>query len=264
MKLSLWLLLFGLIIASVYGQESGEDDSGEDDSGEDDGESDTTTSSTSSTSSTTSGPQLDNNVESNYYYDSFNGIVYFPYALDQCTATSISSTYMKASCVDDTHLSVVRYSGDDTCTDEDSVVQTNTYNTSQASFRCTGTSDYVSVQISPFGCDQLDTTVYAALSECIDSGSVYVSAYCLDNYAELQYYLDATCSTFYTKFTTTDECSSSPFITLSTGTQLYGKLVSCTQTTANVPDTTQPESSSIVHFNIAGLFVAALLAALKL
>jgi hypothetical protein len=265
MKLLTWLLLFGFLIAFVSGQgESTSEDSSEDSTSEDsDSETDSGEDGGTGGDVTTEAPTviLDNNVVSNYYYASFQDTYSFPYAIGHCTASGIDgASYLWAECSDDGKEITVSDFNEDTCTS--TPLETNTYNSSEASFKCDGGDFYVDMHIGVTDCDGLSFHVIAALDVCVaGGGGSYVTVYCLDNYAELQYYGFVGCPAAALALTrsATDVCDTDGFLTLSSAV-VYGEVADCSETAA----TEEPTSAASIHSTIVCLFIAAVAGVLKL
>jgi len=256
------LLLFGFLIAFVHAQSETSETDTESDSETSDTETDTETDTGEDSGTvTTEAPTviLDNDVVSNYYLGSFQDTYFFPYAVGHCTASGIDSTsFLMAECNSDGTITVSDYT-EGTC--GGSPVSVNTYNSSFADFSCDGGDFYVDMNIGVTDCDGLEFHVIAALDVCVFGGNAYVTVYCMDNYAELQYYGAPTCPAAYLAATAsaTDECNAAGFLQL-TSAIIYGKVADCSQGGT----TEAPASAASVHSTIVCLFISAVLAVLKL
>jgi hypothetical protein len=234
------LFLFGLLVAFVCAQDGGEDGV-----------------------TTTEMVIMHNDVNSNYYYSTFaTSSLYLPYAIGHCTTYALTGTnYMMVECTDDDTIIVNQHITDD-CSD--SPASSKTYNHSTKSYNCDGEDHYVDVFISPTSCEALSFHVIAALDVCVFGGSAYVSAYCSDSYAELQYYSSPTCGDDFLAATRTasETCDTNGFLSAG-GATIYGIVSDCSESSAQ--DTTvTPGSQASIHFTIVGLFIGAVLAVLKL
>jgi hypothetical protein len=264
MKLLTWLLLFGFLIAFVYAQgETSSEDSSEDstDSGEDSSETDSGEDDTGGDVTTAAPVEInDNDVVSNYYYSTFADTYSFPYAVGHCTASGIDgASYLMAECNNDDDTITVSEYNEGTCS---SPIVTNTYNSSLAVFKCDGEDHYVDMFIGITDCDGLEFHVIAALDVCVAGGlGSYVTVYCKDNYAELQYYGFVGCPAAALALTrsATDVCDTDGFLPLTGGT-VYGIVSECSES----GETEAPTSAASIHSTIVCLFIAAVAGVLKL
>jgi len=134
-------------------------------------------------------------TRSNYYRVAL-GSLYFPLAVDQCSAASIgASLYYKPHCLNSTHIEVPLYSSA-TCTDDSLLSRTVTNN--GTIFRCDGVNTYSELYfgVTDGGCS---SKFYGALDACIQYSSTvstqYTSISCTtNNAASLKVYTTSTCT----------------------------------------------------------------------
>jgi hypothetical protein len=165
---------------------------------------------------------LYNNVTSNFIIWLFNGGgTYFPYAMDKCHASGLTTTSgYKFTCAADKMSVTLETHNDYTCTDPDPLktminstgymdegssfmpfgydTSMDMYRTKRGAFECNGIEAYASVSFAINSCAQLTSTIYAALDVCentpaLGTGSYpagrALNLYCDSTEARMQYWL---------------------------------------------------------------------------
>jgi len=237
---------------------------------------------------TTPDDTMSNNVMSNYYIGIFQGgATYFPYALDKCQASGLTTPqgYM-FSCSDDGMWIRWDTYGDNECTT--SVQSTQWINSTHKdgtpfgydttmdanrgklyAFECNGVDAYTTVTFNPVTCDGIDesgATLSAALDVCANlpqlsqsSPALSLSIWCDGTEARMQYYVTATtpmCDAEMTTNTNYADTESCDYIfTFAGTTQIYGIVNECMNmemdtTTTSTSTTSAPgttQSDANIH-----------------
>jgi len=182
-----FLVASSVLLAIAFGQEqpssttSGESGSG----GGGSGEVTITTTKATTTKAT----------RSNYYRISL-GSLYFPLAVDQCSAAAVgASIYYKPHCLNSTHIEVPTYTSS-SCSDDTLLSRTVTNN--GTIFRCDGVNTYSELSFGVVA-GTCSSKFYAATDACIQyspqSSTVYTSISCtVNNAASLKTYTSSTCT----------------------------------------------------------------------
>jgi len=226
MKIAFVLYLLLALLAIVFG------------TGGKSGESSGSESSSSSGSESSSGSGS-SSKKSNYYRYTFQSAYYVPYAIDQCSATTlVGDTYIMPTCKDSTHVTVTTYS-DPNCTT--STLSTE-YNSSTGVFRCDGSDTYMEIIT---GIDDCSTTFYAAIDTCIKHGlttSTYVTYSCSSTTGNIKFYTSATCNN--TASTTYNLNATCEFGFASSGYDIFWNVDSCSASSSSVTTTASSGESS--------------------
>jgi len=226
-----FLLFISCLLAIVFGAEISSESKSESISSEVSGETATTTKSAI--------------VKSNFFQTSFLGLLYVPYAMNKCSATSPSTSIMP-KCTDTTHVSLQTYSSID-CTGTALVSQFNTSSPGTI-FKCDGADTYAEVILGASG--SCFATVYAALDTCIQystTSTAYYSTYTCSSASKgyLSLYTTSSCATAITAYTLNTTCS---YEFTSGVYQVYGQIMNCsaiaTTTTTKSGSTTTTSSGS--------------------
>jgi len=244
-----FLLFISCLLAIVFGASETSSESKSESTSSESTSSESTSESTSGETATTTKSAT---VKSNFFQTSFLNLLYVPYAMNKCSATSPATSIMPR-CTDTTHVSLQTYSSID-CTGTALVSQFNTSSPGTI-FRCDGADTFAEVKLGASG--SCFATVYAALDACIQystSSTAYYSAYTCSSASKgyLSLYSTSSCATPIAAYTLNTSCSYE--FTASTY-QVYGQILNCstiaTTTTTSSGSTTSSTTTS--DANMVGL-----------
>jgi len=236
-----FLLFISCLLAIVFGAETSSE-STKSESTSESTSSESTSESTSGETATTTKSAI---VKSNFFQTSFLGLLYVPYAMNKCSATSPATSIMP-TCSDSTHVSLQSYSTTD-CTGTALVSQFNTSSPGTI-FKCDGVNTYAEILLGASG--SCFATVYAALDTCIQystTSTAYYSAYTCSSASKgyLSLYTTSSCSTPITAYTLNSTCN---YEFTSGAYQVYGQILNCsaiaTTTTTSSGSTTSASTTT--------------------
>jgi hypothetical protein len=238
-----FLILLSCLLAIIFGAETKSESSSSSESTSSESTSSESTSSESTSGETSSSTTTTKAaaVKSNYFQSSFLGLLYVPYAINKCSATSPSTSIMP-TCTDTTHVSLKTYASSD-CSGTASLTQ---YNTSSPGtiFKCDGTNTYAEIVLGASG--TCFATIYAALGTCTQystTSTVYYSAYTCSSATKgyLSLYTTSSCASPITAYSLNSTCE---YEFTSGAYQVYGQILNCSSTTTTTTTTTTTAAST--------------------
>jgi len=234
-----------------------------------------------------------NDVTSNYVVWGFqSSSTYFPYAINKCQASGLTSTaYYLFSCSDDKKSVTLEQHESTTCDDPDPVsyminatgyddsgfytyfgydTTEDGYRGKYGAFECNGVDAYASVSFDFQKCAAVNAgtgaTVHAAVSACVNLPSGRsLNVYCspLTMTAQMQYFMTAdypTCDA--TNTSETNYANSTCGYIFTFGPDIYGQLLECagtdessSSTTTTTTTTEEPKSNAILFSSFFSLFI---------
>jgi hypothetical protein len=185
---------------------------------------------------------------SNYFVDTFSSLVVVPYAINQCSYTSIGGgSYIKPTC-SDSKVTVNKYS-DSSCT---TLTSTATYNSSSdEDFYCDGEDTYMEVSFGLAG--DCGSKTFVALDVCLSFSSYYASFSCgvTTSTGALALYSTSTCDT--TALGTNSFTATCGVGFTFSGYTIYAEVHDCSTVTSSVDTTDTATVETTAAGNMVGI-----------